>query len=105
MQQVKETLIARLTQIVTKVFPNYFVDLFGSHATGLCLHWSDIDLVVGPKSNPDNEKEQSLNLNLQEAKIKEALRRVSGLLKTEMASHWITHVHYIEQAAVPIVKV
>ena len=105
MQQVKETLIARLTQIVTKVFPNYFVDLFGSHATGLCLHWSDIDLVVGPKSNPDNEKEQSLNLNLQEAKIKDALRRVSGLLKTEMANHWITHVHYIEQAAVPIVKV
>jgi len=104
MQQMKEILIARLGQIVTKIFPNYIVDVYGSHATGLCLHWSDIDLVVGPTPNPDNEKE-NLNVNLLDAKIKDALRRVSDCLKAEMANHWITKVNYIDQATVPVVKV
>lgn len=104
MQQMKATLISKLAQIVKQIFPNYIVDVYGSHATGLCLHWSDIDLVVGPQSNPDNEKEQ-ININLQDAKIKDALRRVSDCLRAEMANHWITHVHYIDQATVPVVKV
>ena len=34
---------------MSQSFHNYFVDVYGSHATGLCLHWSDIDLVVGPQ--------------------------------------------------------
>lgn len=28
------------------------IDVYGSHATQLCLHWSDIDLVVIPKPIP-----------------------------------------------------
>ena len=63
MQQVKEVLIRSLTKIVTNLFQNYFVDVYGSHATGLCLHWGDIDLVVGPK-DANGDKDQSMNMNV-----------------------------------------
>ena len=59
MQEVKRILIEKLTQKITGVsssFNNYFVDVYGSHATGLCLHWSDIDLVVGPKTLDGQEE-------------------------------------------------
>lgn len=52
MQEVKQLLISKLTTLVQTLLPHYFVEIYGSHATGLCLHWSDIDLVVGSK-NPD----------------------------------------------------
>jgi DNA polymerase sigma len=48
MKQVKDLLIQRMTQVINRAFPNYMLQLYGSHATGLCLHWSDIDFVVGP---------------------------------------------------------
>lgn len=57
------------------------MDVYGSHATGLCLHWSDIDLVVGPRPN-NEDKEQPLLM--MEARIKDALRRISERLKDEM---------------------
>lgn len=56
MQQVKNLLIKKLTDMVQSLLPHYFVEIYGSHATGLCLHWSDIDLVVGSK-NVENEKD------------------------------------------------
>ena len=77
------------------------MEVYGSYATGLCLHWSDIDLAVGPRGG-ENEKD---SLCLQESKIKDALRRVADSLKSEMANGWVTHVNYIEQATVPVVKV
>jgi len=100
MQQVKEILIQNLTSLVAKLLPNYFVDVYGSHATGLCLHWSDIDLVVGAK----DEREQS-NFKMQDVRIKDSLRRISDALKGEIANNWITNVIYIEQASVPVVKI
>jgi DNA polymerase sigma len=53
MHQIKEILILKLTNLVSNLLPNYFVDVYGSHATGLCLHWSDIDLVVGAKDEKE----------------------------------------------------
>jgi DNA polymerase sigma len=53
MQQVKQILIGKIQSIVEKEFSNYHVDVYGSHATGLCLHWSDIDLVVKPNDEKD----------------------------------------------------
>ena len=90
---------------MTRLYQNYFVDVYGSHATGLCLHWSDIDLVVGPRANSDGEKEQPINATMQDARIKDALRRIADCLRGEMANQWITHVHYIDQATVPVVKI
>jgi hypothetical protein len=56
MQEVKQLLINKMTNLVQTLLPHYFVEIYGSHATGLCLHWSDIDLVVGSK-NPDQDKD------------------------------------------------
>jgi DNA polymerase sigma len=49
MQEVKQILIEKITSIVSGIYPNYEVSVYGSHASGLCLHWSDIDLIVGSK--------------------------------------------------------
>ena len=88
---------------------NYHVEVYGSHATGLCLHWSDIDLVV----KPNDEKEQYSII--QDSTIKENLRRISECLSKEMGflgdeketkvKGWVTSVKYIDQATVPVVKV
>ena len=105
MQQVKIILIEKLTQKITNVsqtFNNYFVDVYGSHATGLCLHWSDIDLVVGPK--PEYEHQEPQYHGQQDAKIKEALRRISDCLKQEIQNKWITSVMYVDTANVPVIK-
>lgn len=50
------------------------MEVYGSHATGLCLHWSDIDLVVGSSDDKD------MPSIMQENKIKDALRRISDSL-------------------------
>ncbi|XP_055352465.1 terminal nucleotidyltransferase 4A-like isoform X2 [Paramacrobiotus metropolitanus] len=42
----RQTVIQRITQIITAEFPGVKVDYFGSTLTGLFLHSSDIDLVA-----------------------------------------------------------
>ena len=101
MKTVKEILIKKLTNIICNLFPAYFVDVYGSHATGLCLHWSDIDLVVGQKPN---DKSEPLHNKYQDRDIKDALRRISDCLKLEISNEWITQVNYIEAASVPVLK-
>ena len=90
--------------MVKSVIGNYGVNVYGSHATGLCLHWSDIDLVVGPKNVDGTDEPMSNNITIVESMIKDALRRISDQLRQEIANGWITHVSYIEQASVPVVK-
>jgi len=72
------------------VFANYRVEVYGSHATGLCLHWSDIDLVVGAS------EDKEVPSIMQENKIKDALRRISDGLSDEMKFGWVVHVNYID---------
>ena len=55
MKEMKELLIRKLSNIVSRNFSNYLVQVYGSHATNLCLHWSDIDLCVGPQNGPESE--------------------------------------------------
>jgi len=100
MSQVKEILIAKITNIVSNLLPNYFVDVYGSHASGLCLHWSDVDLVVGAQEDRDLQTYMKMDL-----RNKDSLRRISDALKGEIANKWITNVIYIEQTTVPVVKI
>jgi DNA polymerase sigma len=51
MQPIKEQLIQKITNIIKKTIPNSEVKVYGSHATKLCLPWSDIDLVLIPPKN------------------------------------------------------
>jgi len=46
MAPIKEQLIKNITSIIKKAVPNSEVKVYGSHATKLCLPWSDIDLVL-----------------------------------------------------------
>ena len=46
-----------------------------------------------------------MNLKMQDAKIKDALRKISDCLKSEIANEWVTQVNYIDQASVPVIKV
>jgi DNA polymerase sigma len=50
---------------VNESIPDYELKIYGSHATNLCLPWSDLDLVLVPKNNnsymPSNNN-QSLQL-------------------------------------------
>ena len=51
MQPLKEQLIDNISAVVKKALPNSEVKVYGSHATKLCLPWSDIDLVIITNSN------------------------------------------------------
>ena len=48
MQEIKESLIEKIRNIVTKSGNGYTIDVYGSHRTGLCMYWSDVDLVINP---------------------------------------------------------
>jgi|LauGreDrversion4_2_1035121.scaffolds.fasta_scaffold89947_2 DNA polymerase sigma len=50
MQPIKEKLIENITAVIKRALPNSEVKVYGSHATRLCLPWSDIDLVVIAKA-------------------------------------------------------
>jgi DNA polymerase sigma len=46
MQPIKEQIIENITAVIKKAVPQSEVRVYGSHATKLCLPWSDIDLVI-----------------------------------------------------------
>lgn len=46
MQPLKEQLIENISAVIKKALPQSEIKVYGSHATKLCLPWSDIDLVI-----------------------------------------------------------
>ena len=50
MDPVKTLIIEKISTFIKHVIPNGEVEVYGSHATKLCLHWSDVDLVLKPVS-------------------------------------------------------
>jgi len=48
MQPIKSQIIEKISNLIRTAVPNGDVQVYGSHATQLCLHWSDIDLVLVP---------------------------------------------------------
>ena len=55
MEPIKEHIIQKITAVVKKCMPNCDVKVYGSHATQLCLPWSDIDLVIIPAKTSENQ--------------------------------------------------
>ena len=47
----QEEIIKLITEAVNDCMPDYEVRLYGSHATNLCLQWSDLDIVLIHKKN------------------------------------------------------
>mmetsp|Transcript_6329 Transcript_6329/g.7512 ORF Transcript_6329/g.7512 Transcript_6329/m.7512 type:complete len:97 (-) Transcript_6329:1639-1929(-) len=52
MDPIKTIIIEKITMFIKQVIPNSEVEVYGSHATKLCLDWSDIDLVLKPNQRP-----------------------------------------------------
>lgn len=75
------------------------MQVYGSHATNLCLHWSDIDLVVIPP--PENRYTHGQQVfdgrHLVLEQVYEELRR-------DEHRSWISKVQFIENTTVPVIK-
>lgn len=66
-KSTQEELIKLIQDAVNEVMADYEVKLYGSHATNLCLQWSDLDVVLVHKRNNNVSNYaalQSLYLNL-----------------------------------------
>lgn len=74
--------------------PSADVQVYGSHATNLCLHWSDVDLVVKPA---DSEYSGHLSENY--------LFNVYQELRRSNHSCWISSTQFIENTTVPVIKI
>lgn len=93
--EIKQKMIEKITQIVQNMESTYTVEVYGSHRTGLCMHWSDIDLCISPQ-------EQSFAFD-----AKETLNQINARLEQErgFANPWITHVNYKRGASMPLVTI
>ena len=60
-EPVKNLMIEKISEYIGLKIPGSSVEVYGSHATKLCLHWSDIDLALVPPSANQNSNSQSNN--------------------------------------------
>ena len=61
MDPIKTTIIDKIESFIKQVIPNSEIEVYGSHATKLCLHWSDIDLVLKPMSREGSQVNRSFS--------------------------------------------
>lgn len=74
---------------VSECIPEFEVKLYGSHATSLCLPWSDLDIVLVSKRSQYSTNYsalQSLYLNL-------------------LDKPWKKSIKFIDTAVIPIIKI
>eukprot|EP00347_Sterkiella_histriomuscorum_P020274 403338429 len=84
---------SNITSVIQKALPNSEVKVYGSHATKLCLPWSDIDLVI--KTNSTDHYSTP----------KHVLSIITRELQSDHTTKWIQEVKFVENASVPVVKV
>lgn len=92
-KSIKQTLIDKVTGVVREVYADYEVGVYGSHCTGLSLHWSDIDMVV--YNEPYESVLSQINDRLHEVKD----RGPNG------EGDWIIKTEFIETARWPLIVV
>lgn len=85
-----DELLNYIKQLVEETIPEYIVQLYGSHATGLCLNWSDLDIVLINKS-----EFESINIVL----------HLQSLYYKLSDKGWISNIKFIESATIPIIKI
>jgi non-canonical poly(A) RNA polymerase PAPD5/7 len=84
----QEELIRLIQESVNEVLPDYEVKLYGSHATNLCLQWSDLDVVL------INKKNYSFS----------SLHSLQGLYINLLEKPWKKTIKLIDSALIPIIK-
>ena len=82
-------LIQNVQMTVNEITNDYIVNLYGSYGTGLCLPWSDIDIVLVCKG--PNALIPTFLLN-----------QICMGLKTK---NWVQNIKIIESATIPIIKI
>ena len=94
-KDIYDTLIKNVQNSVDKSIQNYEVNLYGSHATNLCLPWSDLDVVLIKKNIEEVKIENNNNNNL---------LLLSQLFEYIRSEPWVKDCKLISKAAVPIIK-
>ena len=89
-----QDLLKNVEKAVNECIPDYQVHLYGSHATNLCLPWSDLDLVLIPK-----------NLNMIYNKSENNRSLLSKLYENLKNQKWVKDILYISNASIPIIKI
>ena len=90
---IYEELIKNVQNSVNECLQDYEVHLYGSHATNLCLPWSDLDLVLISKKSGGNQ------ISLDSKHL--LLSKLNEYLKHQP---WVKDTNYISSANIPIVK-
>ena len=94
-QSLYDTLIQNIQISVDESIHDYDVHLYGSHATNLCLPWSDLDVVLVPRNNNNNNNQNS-NINNQIL--------LNQLYENIKKKEWVKESKYISSASIPIIK-
>ena len=89
-QSLYNRLIQNIQNSVDESIHDYDVRLYGSHATNLCLPWSDLDVVLVPRNN------NYININNQIL--------LSQLYENLKKKDWVKDSKYISGASIPIIK-
>ena len=89
-----QDLLKNVEKAVNECIPDYQVHLYGSHATNLCLPWSDLDVVLIPK-----------NLNMIYNKSDNNRSLLSKLYENLKNQKWVKDILYISNASIPIIKI
>ena len=124
MDPIKTIIIEKISSFIKQVIPNGDVEVYGSHATKLCLHWSDIDLVLKPVMRDNNDSsrggqtsdqmysgrrqgEHMLNANATGFSMPNTRNWLNilfhELIKSENRG-WLQKVDFIENTTVPVIK-
>ena len=86
-------LIQNLQNTVNECLKEYDVHLYGSHATGLCLPWSDLDVVLIPRTPKIGQ-----NVSINNPKL---LKQLFEFLRQQP---WVKDAKFIASASMPIIK-
>lgn len=87
---IQEELLNYIREAVAETLPEFEVRLYGSHATGLCLSWSDLDTVLIHKKGIGHI---TYTPSLQNLYIK------------ILEKPWKKSIKYIDSAVIPIIKI
>ncbi len=87
-----DKLLSLINEAVTESINFFDVNLYGSHATGLCLSWSDLDVVLVPKKGYDHYFYNYSN-------------NLHPLYLRLCDKPWIKQIKYIDTATIPLIKI
>ena len=96
-KDIYDTLIKNVKISVEKSISDYEVNLYGSHATNLCLPWSDLDVVLIKKYQNSYNRN---NTNLENDNLVD-LTKLYEIIRNEQ---WVKDCKLIGKATVPIIK-